>query len=139
MFRAISLQNCEFTLDLSPQTVRMPIKVEGDGFQLGRSGAGEVLGEIINSKRIKTMKRSVIIAAAIFAIVSSTGAFAKAITDTIRSVDRKGDSITLMNGRVFKLPEKIEVERFKAGEKVRVNYSTTKAGRTTVSSIHPVM
>ncbi|MDL2404122.1 DUF1344 domain-containing protein [Rhizobium calliandrae] len=85
------------------------------------------------------MKRSVIVAAAIFAIALSTGAFAKAITDTIKSVDKKGDSITLASGKVFKLPEKIEVERFKAGEKVRVNYSTTKAGRTTVSSIHPVM
>ncbi len=85
------------------------------------------------------MKRSVIIAATIFAIASSTGAFAKAITDTIQSVDRKGDSITLMGGKVFRLPERIEVERFKAGEKVRVKYSTTKAGKTTVSSVRPVM
>ena len=107
--------------------------------RLCRSGAGEVLGETVNSNRIKKMKRSVIIAAAIFAVASSTGALAKGITDTIKSVDKKGNSITLMNGRVFKLPEKIEVERFKAGEKVRVNYSTTKAGRTTVSSIRPVM
>jgi hypothetical protein len=40
---------------------------------------------------------------------------------------------------VLKLPEKIEVERFKAGEKVKVHYFTSKTGRATVSSIHAQM
>ncbi|HEX8048796.1 DUF1344 domain-containing protein [Rhizobium sp.] len=85
------------------------------------------------------MKRSVVIAAAIVAIASSTGALAQGITGTIRSVDRKADTITLMSGEVLRLPEQIEVERFRAGEKVKVHYFTSKTGRATVSSIHTLM
>jgi hypothetical protein len=85
------------------------------------------------------MKTSVIIATTILALASSTGVYAKGITGTIKSVDKQGDAITLTSGRVFRLPERIEVQRFTAGEKVKINYHTTKAGRTTVSSVQPTM
>ncbi len=81
------------------------------------------------------MKKSVMATAMILAIASSTGAFAKASTGTITSVDKKGDSITLSNGQTFTLPEGIEAETLKVGEKVSVIY-TTKAGKLSVSSIH---
>lgn len=81
------------------------------------------------------MKKSVMATAMILAIASSTGAFAKASTGTITSVDKKGDSITLSNGQMFTLPEGIEAETLKVGEKVSVIY-TAKAGKLSVSSIH---
>lgn len=81
------------------------------------------------------MKKSVIATAMILAVATSTGAFAKATTGTITSVDKNGDSITLSDGQTFTLPEGIEAETLKVGEKVSVTY-TTKAGKLAVSSIH---
>ncbi|WP_246696445.1 DUF1344 domain-containing protein [Mesorhizobium sp. SARCC-RB16n] len=82
------------------------------------------------------MNKSVVATAMIIALASSSGAFAKAVTGTIKSVDKKGDSITLSDGTTFKLPEGIEAETLKAGEKVVVTYSTTAAGKLKVSDIH---
>jgi Cu/Ag efflux protein CusF len=83
------------------------------------------------------MKRSIIATAAVaLAIASATGAYAKAATGTIASVDRKGDSFTLSDGKTFALPENIEVETLKVGDKVSVTYSA-KAGRLLVSSVQP--
>lgn len=83
------------------------------------------------------MKKSIIAAAMILAIASSTGAFAKAMTGTIKSVDKSGDSITLSDGTKLTLPEGIEAETLKVGEKVVVTYTTTATGKLAVSSIHP--
>ncbi|BCG98979.1 DUF1344 domain-containing protein [Mesorhizobium loti] len=82
------------------------------------------------------MKKSAIAAAMILAVISSTGAFAEAATGTIASIDKKGDSITLSDGKTFVLPEGIEAETLKVGEKVVVTYST-KAGKLAASSIKP--
>ena len=82
------------------------------------------------------MKKSAIAAAMVFAVVSSTGAFAKSATGIIASIDKKGDSITLADGNTFTLPEGIEAETLKVGEKVVVTYST-KAGKLAAASIKP--
>ncbi|TPL38933.1 DUF1344 domain-containing protein [Mesorhizobium sp. B2-4-6] len=82
------------------------------------------------------MKKSVITAAMAIAIASAGVAHAKAITGTIASIDKKGDSITLSDGKTFSLPEGIEAETLKIGEKVMVTYST-KAGKLAASSIQP--
>jgi hypothetical protein len=82
------------------------------------------------------MKKSVIATALILAAASSTGAFAKAATGTVASIDKNGDSITLSDGKTFTLPEGIEAETLKVGEKVVVTYST-KVGKLAASSIHP--
>jgi hypothetical protein len=82
------------------------------------------------------MKRSIIAATMMLAMASSTTAFAKAGTGTIASIDKKGDSITLSDGKTFTLPEGIEAETLKVGERVVVTY-TTKAGKLAASRIHP--
>jgi Cu/Ag efflux protein CusF len=82
------------------------------------------------------MKKSVIAAAAVLAVASSTGAFAKSATGTVASIDKNADSITLSDGKTFTLPEGIEAETLKIGEKVVVTYST-KAGKLAASSIRP--
>jgi hypothetical protein len=66
----------------------------------------------------------------------STAAFAASTTGTITSVNKKGDSITLSDGKTFTLPEGIEAETLKPGEKVIVTY-TIKKGKAAVSSIRP--
>lgn len=82
------------------------------------------------------MKKSAIALAITIALASSGGAFAKAMTSTVKNIDKNGDSITLTNGKTLTLPEGIEAETLKAGEKVTVTYST-KAGKPAVSSIRP--
>lgn len=82
------------------------------------------------------MKKSVIATAMVLALASSTDAFAKATTGTIASVDKSGDSITLSDGKTFVLPEGIEAETLKVGEKVTVTFST-KAGKLVASTIKP--
>lgn len=81
------------------------------------------------------MKKA-IIAATILAIAATTAAYAKAATGTIASIDKKGDSITLTDGKTFSLPEGIEAETLKVGEKVAITYST-KAGKLAASKIQP--
>ena len=72
--------------------------------------------------------------AMILAAAFAASAFATTITGTIASVDKKNDSITLVDGRHFTLPEGIEAEKLKAGEKVTVTY-TVKNGKMVVSAI----
>ncbi len=82
------------------------------------------------------MRKHALAAAAIALTVAfSTGAYAKAITGTIRIVDQRGDSITLTDGKRFTLPEGIEAETLKPGEKVVVTYTTTKSGKLLASKI----
>ncbi len=84
------------------------------------------------------MKKLFIAVTAILLLgAASTAAFAKADTGTIQSVDKNGDSITLSDGKTFTLPEGIEAETLKAGDKVVVTYTTTKAGKLAASSVRP--
>ena len=52
----------------------------------------------------------------------------------VKSVDNKGDSITLMDGSVYTLAEGFEAETFKAGQKVAIIF-VTKNGKMTASSV----
>lgn len=81
------------------------------------------------------MKKAVIVAAMVFATVASTAVLAKEMTGTIKAIDKSKDSITLTDGKILTLPEGIEAETLKAGEKVTIVYSS-KAGMLTVSDIH---
>ena len=67
-------------------------------------------------------------------VAISTTAFGAEITGTIKTVDKSHDSIRLADGRKFTLPEGIEAETLKVGEKVKIVYSS-KAGKTMVTSI----
>lgn len=75
-----------------------------------------------------------IIAIALVLAASTTAVFAKEMTGTIKAIDKSHDSITLTDGKTFTLPEGIEAETLKVGEKVKVVYSS-KAGKSSVSSI----
>ncbi|MGP2493538.1 DUF1344 domain-containing protein [Mesorhizobium sp. PUT5] len=81
------------------------------------------------------MKKAVIIAALALATAASTVVFAKEMTGTIKAINKNNDSIMLTDGKTLKLPEGIEAETLKAGEKVTIVYSS-KAGKLMVSDIH---
>lgn len=80
------------------------------------------------------MKRS-IVALTIALSLMSGSALSRTLTGTIASIDKGGDSITLSDGKKLTLPEGIEAETLKVGEKVIVTYST-KGGTAVVSTIH---
>lgn len=84
------------------------------------------------------MKGFVVAAATTLLIASATGAFAAQDMGPIKSINKTSDSITLADGKEFKLPESIEAEKLKVGEKVRVDYTTDAAGKTTVSNVAPM-
>jgi S-adenosylmethionine:tRNA-ribosyltransferase-isomerase (queuine synthetase) len=82
------------------------------------------------------MKRSVIVAAGALAIATATGAFAKDVSATIKSINTKTDSVTLDNGATVTLPEGIEAETLTVGEHVAISYTTNASGKSVVSVIH---
>jgi Cu/Ag efflux protein CusF len=80
------------------------------------------------------MKKT-IIAIALSLSASTTAVFAAEMTGTVKAIDKSHDSITLTDGKTFTLPEGIEAETLKVGEKIKVVYSS-KAGKLLATSIH---
>lgn len=78
-----------------------------------------------------------IIAVALILVASTTAVFAKEMTGTVKAIDKAHDSITLTDGMTFTLPEGIEAETLKVGEKITVVYSS-KAGKLLATSIRVV-
>jgi hypothetical protein len=76
-----------------------------------------------------------IIAIALILAASTTAVFAAEMTGTVKAIDKSHDSITLTDGKTFTLPEGIEAETLKAGEKVQIVYFS-KAGKLLATSIH---
>jgi len=68
-------------------------------------------------------------------LAGATSAFAAQVTGTITLVNTRSDSITLDTGKAYILPEGIEAESLKVGERVTITYAMTKAGKTRVSTI----
>ena len=80
----------------------------------------------------------------VFVLSATTVAFlatapvALAATDigVVKSVDSKGDAITLDDGKVFVLAEGTEVESVKVGSKVKVTFSV-KSGKMVATKVEP--
>ena len=68
--------------------------------------------------------REFLLATAI-AAVAATNAQAAETTGTVRSVNTRSDSVTLSDGTTYSLPEGIETESVKVGEKVRIKFSSS--------------
>ena len=69
----------------------------------------------------------------------ATAAFAASMTanGVVKSVDTKGDSITLVDGSVYTLAEGFEAEKFVAGEKVTIIFKN-KNGKMIATSVKVV-
>ncbi|WP_413988147.1 DUF1344 domain-containing protein [Labrys okinawensis] len=70
-------------------------------------------------------------------LASVASASATTVTGRITRIDAKSDAITLEDGKVFTLPEGVEAESLKVGEKVEINY-TGKTPHLRASSVRPV-
>jgi hypothetical protein len=72
------------------------------------------------------MRKIIFPVAAVAFVAASTLAFAASQSDTgaIRTIDAKAPSITLDDGKTFKLAKSFKVGSLKVGEKVVVTYST---------------
>ncbi len=67
-------------------------------------------------------------------IAAATAAQAAESTGTVQSVNTKTDAITLSDGMTYTLPEGIEAESLKVGEKIKITYSASK-GHNKASSV----
>jgi hypothetical protein len=78
------------------------------------------------------------IAVASVAALSAGAALARNETGTITNINAKADQITLSSGTTINLPEHIEVQSFKVGERVAVKYTVQKSGIALASKVHPI-
>jgi Cu/Ag efflux protein CusF len=78
--------------------------------------------------------RKFLFAAASVGLITATNAYAAEATGTVRSVNTKSDSITLSDGKVYVLPEGIEAESIKVGERVNITFSQSK-GKNRASAV----
>jgi hypothetical protein len=81
------------------------------------------------------MKRSIILAIVAFGLATATGAFAKNVQATIKSIDTKAHSVTLDDGTTVKVPKGVKEDSLTVGEKVTISYMTDSAGKSVVSDI----
>ncbi|PZM15046.1 DUF1344 domain-containing protein [Rhizobium tubonense] len=84
------------------------------------------------------MKYAIFAAAILLLCPLAEGASAAGVSGTIKSVNRAKDSFTLVGGTVFHLPEGIEVETLKPGEKISVTFTTSKKGIHNVSAVRAI-
>jgi hypothetical protein len=83
------------------------------------------------------MKTTMLIAAMIIASTGSA-ALAAQMTGTIKSISKARDTITLVDGRTFHLPERIEVQTLSVGERVQLTYAVGKGRIRQISGLRPV-
>jgi Protein of unknown function (DUF1344) len=68
------------------------------------------------------------------ALIAATNTYAAEAAGTVRSVNTRSDSITLSDGKVYTLPEGVEAESVKVGEKVKITF-TSSHNKNQVSSL----
>jgi Cu/Ag efflux protein CusF len=70
------------------------------------------------------MRKSLVIAASLGSMLISAAAFAAPLTaaGAIKSIDAKGNFITLADGKVYSLPKGFDLKTLKTGEKVSITY-----------------
>ena len=83
------------------------------------------------------LKKSLAIAVIATSTLTAGMALARDETGTITNIDVKADKITLSTGTTIKLPENIEAETFRVGEKVAVQYAVQKSGVALASRVTP--
>lgn len=67
-------------------------------------------------------------------VAGTAAAHAAESVGTVQSVNTKTDAVTLSDGLTYSLPEGIEAESLKPGEKVKITYSSSK-GHNRASSL----
>ena len=82
------------------------------------------------------MRVSVLSATTVAFLATAPVALAATDIGVVKSVDSKGDAITLDDGKVFVLAEGTEAESVKVGSKVKVTFSV-KSGKMVATKVEP--
>jgi Cu/Ag efflux protein CusF len=69
------------------------------------------------------MKKIIVPALAAILFAGASTAFAAEATGKIKSIDTSKDMVTLDNGSSYYAPGTVKLSKFKAGEKVSINYT----------------
>ncbi len=80
------------------------------------------------------MRRILLTVTSFAVLLAATNVQAAETMGTVRSVNTKSDSIALNDGKAYVLPEGIEAESVKVGEKVKITFATNK-GENRASSL----
>lgn len=83
------------------------------------------------------LKKSLAIGLVAAITLTASLALARDETGVITNIDAKADQITLSTGTTINLPENIEVESLKVGERVAVRYTVQKSGVALASKVSP--
>lgn len=81
------------------------------------------------------MRKFTLVAATAAALLAGISlANAADVTGTIKSIDATAATITLDNGKVYKLPASVKTADWKVGEKVKATYDY-KNGQLTITAL----
>lgn len=80
------------------------------------------------------MKRMILSAISATVLFGATMAFGADVTGAIKSIDDKKHEVVLDNGETYIFPNKMDLSKLKAGEKVKITFKT-KGGKHEASSI----
>jgi hypothetical protein len=84
------------------------------------------------------MKKVVIAASALALLAaSSLTVLADEANGTIQSIDTAAMTVTLDDGKIYKLPAGADVASLKVGDKVKIEFSADPNGDLTASSVEP--
>lgn len=80
--------------------------------------------------------KSQMLMAAVLTLAPISAALAAQASGTITAISKNADTITLLDGKIYKLPEGIEDTKLRIGEKVQIAYAD-KGGKAVVSHLVP--
>ena len=83
------------------------------------------------------MKKIVIGFVAGLSLAGATSAFAADDTDAVKAVDNAAHTVTLNDGKVYAFPATVDLSKLKAGDKVKVTFSTDATGKNAATAIAP--
>jgi hypothetical protein len=85
--------------------------------------------------------RKLVIAAGTAALLaaSSISAFGAEATGAIQSIDPAAGTVTLADGKVYKLPAEFDAATLQVGQEVTITFEEGADGTATASSVKPKM
>jgi Cu/Ag efflux protein CusF len=70
-------------------------------------------------------------------LLGTAVAYATDATDSIKAVDNAAHTITLNDGKVYTFPASADLSALKAGDKVKITFTTDATGKNTATAIAP--
>jgi Cu/Ag efflux protein CusF len=81
------------------------------------------------------MRKTLTSAVAAAALLAASTAYAADATGAVKAVDAPAHAITLDDNKVYTFPASVDVSKLKAGDKVKVTYTTDAAGKNNATAL----